>query len=302
MNSIEIMVNMHYSDYLSKKLNDISFVSDAEIDAANILAKHPDIDNFLMIVFSTDNYLLYHCSVNIVDGIKCFHVSGIDEHKIDLCNFLTTNNYMEETINQYNMAFYQNDDHKYIYDNMYDELSPDLKCFNDGIRNIVKSMHVNNVGNIFVKGKYVNIKSLLYFIQEVNGSIVDLIPCGGYSDIDKRIFIPIDIMKTQLQICDHSIWGTIKNLLFLDFIKTGLTVMIPHSSKTLLSKFAFNATWGDILPLNEDGDCVIGNCKMSKVSISFVIDGYSNVFCVAYDMNNNRKVTLIRNAFDVIAS
>ena len=109
-------------------------------------------------------------------------------------------------------------------------------------------------------------------------------------------------MKTQLQICDHSIWGTIKNLLFLDFIKTGLTVMIPHSSKTLLSKFAFNATWGDILPLNEDGDCVIGNCKMSKVSISFVIDGYSNVFCVAYDMNNNRKVTLIRNAFDVIAS
>lgn len=276
---------------MQKKLHDIKISSQIEQDVIYIIENFAINNKCQLLAMTKDYFYLYHCLIYEIDNHKRFHIYKMDSFAHDLDSILNDERISNDQIEQYNSAFYCDND-TYSYDSAYDGMFPELAVFNQSIQAAVGNISLAENIPIFVKGLYSQVKSLMYCLQNVTNTIVSLIPKHERLSTDGRFYLPdtlgsslfhVDVAGYDLRTCMNS---------------DNITFAVPLDKVSLDSIFWKEATWHNILPDTETFDYEMSAVKIKLIEIDFEIDGYANVFCIATDMQGKSKISLLHDAFD----
>lgn len=138
---------------------------------------------------------------------------------------------------------------------------------------------------LYVYGELAYNPRLMKKLKEKYGKVIENNESENL-DLNSRTHFLDIINKEKINLFD--LQTTVRNHLS----NNPLPVFVPADKETLKSKFWQQHSWEEIVP-KDCSTCSIGEVKCHYLKISFEIDGFNNVFCIATDESGHESYTLL---------
>lgn len=271
-----------YEKYIARRLADPSVISDAQRVAASIAATR-GVGRFALVVTADSQLAVYECEAVGSDGssprllISAVHIYG---HTLaQACADAAM-------VQQSDASHFRDADGQIAYDEMYDELCPELAEFHQSVAAATSSVSYPSATPCYVSGPYATLATLLHAIQQATGHPVLPAPERTAS---AEPYVPETTAKMPAPV--H---GTVGQMLG----RAVSVVDVPASDTAFMAQTALGtASWGSLLPNADTGSCdyMIGSIPMRRVSLALKADAFGNLFCTAATMHGECRTTLVHH-------
>lgn len=275
-----------YIEYLKERLRRQSgFVFEGELAVRKAITSFDARGKFLLLYLYQHDMYLYNCQTD--DTGEKFRIMEycVFNHSLDK---VFDPNISSDILEKYSQAFYRQKN-KYIYDDYYNELCPDLAAHNQSIEQALSNLPIRNDSAIFVDGNNSNYKSVIYALQHKAASVVSMVLESSTTQRSPKMlkcWFPNEI-KSHIQ--------TDPPIALLGCLSKPSMVFVPLNETSLDSAFWGDIKWRDVIP-NEDKDCCITDVDCKYLTLKIEVDGFQNIFCRITDINQQVRYLLMQNA------